>query len=273
MASSVSMDSPTTIVFFHAHPDDEVVLTGGSMVKASREGARIVLVVATNGEHGEVPEDLAASETLVERRRRETECSAEVLGVHHVLWLGYSDSGMTGWEQNADPASFWQADVDEAATRLAKLLEAEHADVLVTYDWHGGYGHPDHVQAHRVGHRAAALAGTARVLEATFSRDKVRSFALADGGEEWDPDGPADDGNPFGTPQIEIHYAVDVSAHVEDKRRALACHASQTTDAGAMLAMPSEMFATVFGVEWFIEPGKPPGLRWVWPFDRVLRSL
>ena len=78
---------------------------------------------------------------------------------------------MTGWDQNAHPDSFWQADVDDAGARLAKLLEAEHADVLVTYDWHGGYGHPDHVQAHRVGHRAAALAGTPRVLEATFSRD------------------------------------------------------------------------------------------------------
>ena len=267
MASSVAMDVTPTIVFFHAHPDDEVLLAGGSMVRASRAGNRIVLVVATNGEHGEVPPDLAGRETLVERRRRETECSAEILGVHHVLWLGYSDSGMTGWEQNADPGSFWQADVDEAATRLAKLLEAERADILVTYDWHGGYGHPDHVQAHRVGHRAAALAGTARVLEATFSRDNMRAFALADGGDEWDPDGPADDGNPFGTPEVEIHFAVDVSDLVEDKRQALACHVSQTSDAGMMLAMPSEMFAAAFGTEWFIEPGKPPGLRRISPFD------
>ena len=95
----------------------------------------------------------------------------------------------------------------------------------------------------------------------------MRSFALADGGEQWDPDGPADDGNPFGTPEIEIHYAVDVSELVEVKRRALACHASQTSDAGAMLAMPSEMFAKVFGTEWFIEPGRPLGLRRAWPFD------
>ena len=263
----MSMSESVTIVFLHAHPDDEVVLTGGSMARASREGHRVVLVVATNGDHGEAPDDLALGESLVDRRRRETECSADVLGVSHVLWLGYGDSGMTGWDQNADPDSFWQADVDDAATRLVKLLEAEHADILVTYDWHGGYGHPDHVQAHRVGHRAAALADTTRVLEATFSRDNMRSFALADGGEQWDPDGPADDGNPFGTPEIEIHYAVDVSELVEVKRRALACHVSQTSDAGAMLAMPSEMFAKVFGTEWFIEPGRPPGLRRAWPFE------
>ena len=154
------MSESVTIVFLHAHPDDEVVLTGGSMARASREGHRVVLVVATNGDHGEAPDDLALGESLVDRRRRETECSADVLGVSHVLWLGYGDSGMTGWDQNADPDSFWQADVDDAATRLVKLLEAEHADILVTYDWHGGYGHPDHVQAHRVGHRAAALADT-----------------------------------------------------------------------------------------------------------------
>jgi LmbE family N-acetylglucosaminyl deacetylase len=261
------MTAPSsTIVFFHAHPDDEVILTGGSMARASADGHRVVLVVATNGEHGEVPDDLADGETVVARRRRETECSAEVLGVHHVLWLGYSDSGMTGWDQNTHPDSFWQADVDDAGARLGKLLEAEHADLLVTYDWHGGYGHPDHVQSHRVGHRAATLAGTQRVLEATFSRDDMRAFATGDGGAEWDPDGPADDGNPFGTPEIEIHYAVDVSDFVDHKRRALACHASQTSDAGAMLAMPAELFARAFGTEWFIEPGRQPGLTRGWLF-------
>ena len=267
MASSMAMTAPaSTIVFFHAHPDDEVILTGGSMAKASTGGSRVVLAVATNGEHGECPEDLADAETLVDRRRRETECSAAVLGIDRVLWLGYHDSGMTGWDQNADPESFWQADVDDAGARLAALLEREEADVLVTYDWHGGYGHPDHVQAHRVGHRAAALAGTSRVLEATFSRDAMRAFAVAGGGDEWDPDGLADDGNPFGTPEIEIHHAVDVTAFVGHKRRALACHASQTSDAGAMLAMPEPMFANVFGTEWFIEPGRPPGLLRGWMF-------
>jgi LmbE family N-acetylglucosaminyl deacetylase len=257
----------STIVFFHAHPDDEVVLTGGSMARASDEGHRVVLVVATNGDHGEAPPDLADGETVIERRRVETERSAEVLGVDHVLWLGYADSGMTGWEQNELPDSFWQADVDDAAARLAKLLDAEHADVLVTYDWHGGYGHPDHVKAHRVGHRAAAFAGTPpRVLEATFSRDAMRALA-GDAGEEWDPDGVADDGNPFGTPEIEIHLAVDVGEYVARKRQALACHASQTSDAGAMLAMPEDLFATMWGTEWFIEPGRPPGLRRGWIFD------
>jgi LmbE family N-acetylglucosaminyl deacetylase len=260
------MDQPSTIVFFHAHPDDEATLTGGTMARASDEGVRVVLVVATNGDHGEAPPDLADGETVVEYRRRETERSAEVLGIHHVLWLGYADSGMTGWDQNLAADAFLQADVDDAAARLAKLLEAEHADVLVTYDWHGNYGHPDHIQVHRVGHRAAKLAGTTRVLEATFSRDAMRNFAASDGGEDWDPDALMDDGNPFGTPEIEIHYAVDVSQYVPRKRKALACHASQTSDAGQILALPEEQFAAVFGTEWFTEPGRPPGLQHTWPF-------
>ena len=99
--------------------------------------------------------------------------SAAALGVHRVVWLGYSDSGMTGWEQNADPASFLQAAVDEAAERLAAVLREEHADVLTVYDWHGNYGHPDHIKVHHVGHRAAELAGTPTVFEATMNRDHI----------------------------------------------------------------------------------------------------
>ena len=131
-----------TLVCFHAHPDDEAISTGGTIAQAAAEGHRVVLVVATNGDHGEVPDDLAPGETLVDRRRTETAASAAALGIDRVVWLGYTDSGMTGWEQNADPNSFMQADVDEAAGRLAEVLREEQADVLTTYDWHGNYGHP-----------------------------------------------------------------------------------------------------------------------------------
>ena len=141
-----------TLVVFHAHPDDEAITTGGSMARAHAEGHRVVLVVATNGEHGEVPDDLAEGETLADRRRAETDRSAAALGVHRVLWLGYADSGMTGWEAEPQPdESFWKADVDEAAARLATILRDERADVLTIYDWHGNYGHPDHIKVHQVG--------------------------------------------------------------------------------------------------------------------------
>ena len=264
-----------TIVFVHAHPDDEASSTGGTIARAAAEGHRVVVVVCTNGEHGERPDDLADGESLVDRRRREMARSAEILGVRRVAWLGYSDSGMHGWEQNAADGSFWSADVDAAGARLADVLREEHADVVVVYDWHGVYGHPDHVQVHRVGHRGADLAGTARRFESTFNRDAGRRLAeamrelAAPDAEAWDVDGPADDGNPFGTPEVELHLAVDVSAYIDVKRAALAAHASQTTDVTAMLEMPRDAFDTIFGTEWFIEPGAPAGLRTGFLFDAV----
>ncbi|HKA04844.1 MAG TPA: PIG-L family deacetylase, partial [Acidimicrobiales bacterium] len=102
-----------TLVCFHAHPDDEALTTGGVMARAAAAGHRVVLVVATGGEHGEVPEDLAPGETLIERRRAETMQSAATLGVARVAWLGYEDSGMAGWDQNQNRRAFIRADVDE----------------------------------------------------------------------------------------------------------------------------------------------------------------
>src|SRR5262245_58329780 len=145
-----------TIVFFHAHPDDEAIATGGSMARAKRDGHRVVLVSATRGELGEfAPDSLAPGEQLVDRRVAELHASAAVLGVDRVEFLGYRDSGMMGEPTNDDPDAFWSADIEQAAGRLARLLEAEHADVLTIYDDHGNYGHPDHIQVHRVGVRAA----------------------------------------------------------------------------------------------------------------------
>jgi LmbE family N-acetylglucosaminyl deacetylase len=262
-----------TIAFVHAHPDDEAVSTGGSMARAAADGHRVALVVCTNGEHGEVPDDLAEGETLVDRRQAETERSAGHLGVARIVWLGYHDSGMTGWEQNQDPRSFLRADLDEAADRLAGVFRDEGADVVVLYDWHGNYGHPDHVQVHRVGHPAADRAGTPRRFEVTFNRELATRGIEAmiavgtPGFEDFDPTGPADDGNPVGTPEAEIHLAVDVGSYVAAKRNAIACHASQVTDTGMFLAMPEDVFAAAFGTEWYIEPGAPPGLRQGWLLD------
>lgn len=256
-----------TAVFLHAHPDDESISTGGTMARAVAEGHRVVLVVATDGAHGEVPEDLADGETLVDRRRVETERSVDALGVQRLAWLGYSDSGMTGWDQNDHEHSFWQADVEEAGERLARILEEESADVLVVYDWHGNYGHPDHIQVHRVGHAAARRTGT-RVLEVTMNRDRFRAVVESaraagldgegpGGDDDFDPDGPADDGNPMGTPEAEIALAVDVSPYLAMKRASMECHRSQITDTSFLLQMPEEVFAASFGTEWYIDPERP----------------
>jgi LmbE family N-acetylglucosaminyl deacetylase len=259
-----------TLVCFHAHPDDESIGTGGTMAKVAAAGHRVVLVVATGGECGEVPDDLAPGETLLGRRRAETMRSADVLGVARVEWLGYLDSGMTGWAQNGDPAAFIQADVEEAAVRLAAILREERADVVTVYDWHGNYGHPDHIRVHEVGHRAAELAGTPDVYESTFNRDfMLRQMAAAreagfaveipDGDIE-DPSSWTDDGRPFGMSEAEITTRIDVGDFVELKLASLACHASQVTDSSFFLDMPDEGFRGTFGTEWFIHKGVSPGL-------------
>lgn len=262
----------TTLLCFHAHPDDESIATGGTIARAVREGHRVVLVMATDGRHGETPADLAASEPLHERRRAETERSAAVLGVHRLHWLGYHDSGMTGWPQNELPDAFTRADVDEAARRLADIIIAERADVVTCYDWHGGYGHPDHIQVHRVGHRAVDMVRAGgrpvRLLESTMNRTRIvemmRETLTGDDSPDFDPEGPADDGNPFGSTEDEITMAVDVSDYVDLKRESIACHASQVGDSSMFLNMPPEMFARAFGTEWFIEPGQPGGARPGW---------
>ncbi|MCU1359824.1 MAG: putative hydrolase, partial [Ilumatobacteraceae bacterium] len=238
------------------------------------EGHRVVLVVATNGDHGEVPDDLAPGETLVDRRRAETDRSAQVLGIDRVAWLGYSDSGMTGWEQNSHAGSFMQAPIDDAAQKLADILRDENADVLTTYDWHGNYGHPDHIQVHRVGNRAAELAGTPAVFEATMNRDEIvrqmqAAAGLGEGGlpADFDPSGPADDGNPFGSTEDELTHAVDVRAYIDQKRESITCHASQVSDSSMFLQMPPEVFSRAFGTEWFIKRGAPAGLHEGWLFE------
>lgn len=256
-----------TLVLFHAHPDDESITTGGTAARAAAEGHRVVLVVATGGEHGEVPPDLAPGEELADRRAKETACSAATLGIHRVEFLGYADSGMNGWEQNGHHAAFHQAPLDEAAERLAAILRDEAATVLTCYDWHGGYGHPDHRKVHEVGHRAAELAGTPHVYEATMNRDEVMRFAEAAraAGEpmEFDPNN-TDDGEPFGTPEAQLTTAVDVSAYVAVKRASIRCHASQVTDSSFFLQMPDEAFAFAFGTEWFVHRGAPSGIHQSW---------
>ena len=252
-----------TLVCFHAHPDDESIATGGLMARAAADGHRVVLVVATRGEEGEVEDGfLGDGEPLGERRERETAASAEVLGAHRVGFLGYTDSGMIGTPTNDAPGCFWQADVEEAAQRLAAILTEEAADVLTVYDDNGGYGHPDHIQVHRVGVRAAALAGTAEVYEATMNRtDIVRVFeelraAGVDLGEGVDPPDAAQEPD-FGVPEERLTHRLDVTRWLPAKRASMRAHASQISESSFFLAMPDEVFARMFGTEWYIERGAP----------------
>ena len=249
-----------TIVSFHAHPDDESIATGGLLARASDAGHRVVLVFATRGELGEPVEGvLAEGEQLTLRRTSECFASAEVLGVHRVEFLGWTDSGMVDLPTNDAPWCFWQADVDHAAARLALILREEQADVITIYDDNGGYGHPDHIQVHRVGARAAELAGVAVVAQSTMNRDHMaRAFAMAKemGVEvptEMDDEMAQEVAEPtFGKPEAELTHVVDASAVIERKRASMMAHASQIGTDHFMLSMPPEAFEFVFGSEWFI---------------------
>jgi LmbE family N-acetylglucosaminyl deacetylase len=262
-----------TLVTFHAHPDDESIATGGVMAKAADEGHRVVLVVATRGEHGEVADGfLDEGEALWERRVRETMACADILGVARVEFLGYVDSGMIGTPENDLPESFWQADVGEAAARLAAILTEEKADVLTVYDENGVYGHPDHIQVYRVGAAAAALAGTPRLYLNTINRDHLqRSFqAVAESGEDMPGDINPDDITGLGVSEDRITTTVDVRPWLERKRAGMAAHASQISETSFFLAMPAEMFEGGFGQEWFIRADARPGLVETDLFDGIL---
>jgi LmbE family N-acetylglucosaminyl deacetylase len=251
-----------TAVFFHAHPDDESIATGGTMAKAAAAGHRVVLVVATRGEHGEVADGfLAEGEQLWERRVRETIASAQALGVARAEWLGYVDSGMIGTPENDAPDCFWQADVDEAAERLAAILREEEADVLTAYDENGNYGHPDHIQVHRVGVRAAELAGVSRVFESTVDRDAIKALMQV-GRDLGIPDLPDTEGVDefnMGMPAEVITTRVDVRGFLDQKRKSMQAHASQIAETSFFLNMPEAAFEAVWGTEWYIRRGAPAG--------------
>jgi LmbE family N-acetylglucosaminyl deacetylase len=267
-----------TIVAFHAHPDDEALLTAGTMARLSSEGHRVVLVLATDGGAGLAADELRTDGRLGGLRLTEARRSAQALGVARVEWLGYADSG-SGPEPEPDGPGlvrFARAPVEEAAERLAAILRTERADLLLSYDANGGYGHRDHVRVHVVGARAAVIAGTPRVLEATVPRDTIVRAIRAVGRvhrfpAEFDPTSFE---RAF-TARADITHRIDVRGHVHAKRESMRAHASQATGGGAasvgeggqtgdrtlaaFLRIPRPIYDVVFGREWFRDPALPNG--------------
>ena len=248
-----------TVVAFHAHPDDEVVLTGGTLARAAAAGHRVVVVVATDGRvHDEDDGD----------RLAELRSSAAILGVHRVECLGYADSGF-GPQFFPDPPErvrFGRADLDEAAGRLAEVLRDEKADLLLSYQRNGGYGHRDHIQVHHVGKRAAALAATPRVLEVTMPRELLaRVGAMARLLRLPEPYNREVLRTAY-APRSTITHRVNVFRFARQKRDALAAHRSQIGSTGPaarmfaiLLRLPPPVFGALFGREWFIDPTLPAG--------------
>jgi N-acetyl-1-D-myo-inositol-2-amino-2-deoxy-alpha-D-glucopyranoside deacetylase len=286
------------VLFVHAHPDDECMATGGTIARLVAEGVGVDLVTCTDGAEGEIHDPTLdhdeARPRLAAIRRAELACSLNALGGgaidHHLL--GYRDSGMMGTDANAHPDSFWQAEVGEATRRLTEIVRRARPAVIVTYDENGNYGHPDHINAARIGREAyGASQGTdwavSRFHEIAFHReswlDLMRAMRDRNIALPWDFDEmldapPADELNPtnaaalgqvaeglesgeawqmdFGRPNAEVTTRVDVSAHVEAKRRSMDCHRTQRQDMGWLLDLPADLADQALRTEYFV-------LRWL----------
>ena len=257
-------DRPLTLMAVHAHPDDEASTTGGVLAKYSAEGVRTVLVTCTNGELGDTPaakpgEDAHDTSHAVELRLAELEESCRVLGVSHLELLGYHDSGMMGWDSNDAPGSFWSMPVEEAAAPLVELIRRYEPDVVITYDDFGFYGHPDHIQAHRITMSALETTGSpAKLYFPTFRRSSLPGFRarLEEAGLEL-PD--IDEGS-FGVPDEAVGATIDCREHAPAKLAALAAHVSQQENI-FFLRIPVEQFVEGFGTEEFVrQRPEQPGL-------------
>lgn len=267
------MPGPLTLMAVHAHPDDEAIGTGGILARAAAEGIRTVLVTCTGGEVGEIaPDTLATADDLREVRERELRTACEILNVTHLELLGYRDSGMAGTADNDHPECFAQADLDHAAARLASLVRKYQPTVIVTYNENGFYGHPDHINAHRVAAAAYDLAADpnhrsedglepwapAKLYYTAISRSAMARFGerLREAGidfstgEEGSVESDAETES-WGTPDELITTVVDVSAYVGQKRQALFAHATQMGPEVFFAKMPEPLFHQMFGSESF----------------------
>jgi LmbE family N-acetylglucosaminyl deacetylase len=270
-----------TAVFVQPHPDDEAIFTGGAMRRAATLGWRVVLVLATGGEEGEMPSWVQLD--AADHRRMETAAAAEVLGASELHYLGFRDSGMAGHAANTAAGSL-AASLDEATEALRALLDRVQADAVVGQDPNGIYGHPDHVAVHRIVTDASAAAGVPEHLEATLDRDwllALRAERIAAGRlapEAWCAMSVAElgaaratDGTGWTTVADDDPAALvrlDVGAELGAKQAAMAAHASQVPDAIDFMGIPPGTFHAVVASEWFLRRAPEPG-----PLERALGAL
>ncbi|WP_033338821.1 PIG-L family deacetylase [Catenuloplanes japonicus] len=251
---------PLTLMAVHAHPDDEVTSTGGVLARYAAEGVTTVVVTCTDGRCGDGPDGTKPGdaghdpEAVATIRHAELDASCAILKVSHLERLGYHDSGMMGWDTNEMPGAFWATPVPEAAARVAELIRRYQPDVVVTYDDNGGYGHPDHIQAHRVTMAAVELSGTRAkvywsVVPRSAMRDMVDRMRAANLLPEDSPD--FDEMPPMGWPDEEITTRVAVADVIDAKFDALAAHGSQG-DGAFFINMGRETFAQMLATESFL---------------------
>ena len=254
---------PLTLMAVHAHPDDECSSTGGVLSKYAAEGVRTVVVTCTNGELGDGPGGIKPgepghdTEAVAATRLGELRKACDLLAVNDVELLGYHDSGMADWHYKDDERAFSAVPVDAAADRLAALMETYRPDVVTTYCIDDGYEHPDHLHAHHVTMAAVARTGIPRkvYLSCIRASDFERVMAsLREMGIDL-PELEDDDGTwreKLAAVERRITTTVDVSAYVDQKREALAAHASQISES-FFAKLPDHVFADAFGQESFIK--------------------
>jgi len=279
------------LLLVHAHPDDETIGSGATMAKYVAEGVGVTLVTCTGGERGSIiPPELAhlsweQDDTLAEYRKGELDEAMRELGINDHRYLGgfgrYSDSGMEwhpdGYAIAGDDRpgnAFWDADLTEAANLLVEVIREVRPQVLETYDQFGNYGHPDHIQAHRVATYAVDLAAVPRyrldlgepwdvtkIYWVSRSESSMREGlrALRDAGdttsfEGLDPDGPL----PMAVPDEDLAAEIDGAAYAARKKAALLAHRTQIEVDGRFFALSNHLGDEVLGTEWFrIAKGRP----------------
>ena len=276
-SAMVALDARRRLLLVHAHPDDETIGNGVTMVKYVTEGANVTLVTCTLGEEGEVlvPElaHLAADreDGLGQHRVGELATAMEALGVVDHRFLGgagrYRDSGMMGLPTNDRADCFWQADLDEAASYLVDILREVRPQVVVTYDTNGGYGHPDHIQAHRVAMRAVELAARSageddspwqvskvywNAIPESWLRDSLRQ--LRDAGDTTTFEGMDPDAEelPMVVPDDQVTTVIDGVEHVDAKLAAMRAHATQIAVDGPFFALSNNLGNKVWGIEAYV---------------------
>jgi N-acetyl-1-D-myo-inositol-2-amino-2-deoxy-alpha-D-glucopyranoside deacetylase len=271
------LDFPRRLLLVHAHPDDESIGTGATMAKYAAEGALVTLVTCTLGEEGEiVVPDLAhlaadREDALGQVRIEELATAMEALRVDDHRFLGgpgrWRDSGMMGTPTNDRPEAFWQADLVDAVGELVRVIREVRPQVVVTYDENGGYGHPDHIQAHRVTVAAFDAAGDpgrypdagepwqpAKLYYSTVPKSHLQAGidALKEVGETLFEGVESADDLPFGVPDEVVTTEIDAREHLDAKVAALRAHRSQISVDGPFFALSNNVGQQAFGLEHYI---------------------
>ena len=258
-----------------AHPDDETFGCGGLLARYAAEGVRVVLICATRGEVGEISDpSLATVDNLAQIRERELREACDILGVEELIILGYRDSGMAGTPDNEHPQALCRAPQTEVVGRIVEVVRREKPDVILTFDPHGGYGHPDHIAVHRATREAFTAADDPsrypeqldgspdphqprKLYYFVFPRSFTKAFreAMREAGIESDFSDL--DPESLGVPDGEITTVVDVKRYMEKKEQAARCHRTQTSGEEPFSWIPEDLKIRFLSTEHLVR-AKPP---------------